>query len=170
MWIYYFKAWFYECLYKLLLLDNSECMFLSKRVKKLIILQHFLSNSLSKITSLRCNTTLLYRKAKLLFGPYFREKTWSAASYCSLKVTKPPGSLKNWGKICKNLFPLAGFDPRFTAWQSRVLTIRPPKLRYDWRKMEGTRINLNLKYFFHPSLTYPSTDRLLEPKTSGVQR
>ena len=29
----------------------------------------------------------------------------------------------------KSLFPLAGFDPQSTAWQSGVLAIRPPKLR-----------------------------------------
>ena len=76
---------------------------LSKRVKKLIILQHFFSNLLSKITSLKCNTTLLYKKAKMLIGPYFHEKTWSAASYCSLKVTKPPESFKieaKYAKVC----------------------------------------------------------------------
>ena len=78
--------------------------FLSKRVKKLIILQHFFSNLLSKITSLRCNTTLLYRKAKMLFGPYFQEKTGSAASYCSLKVTKPPESFKIEAKYAKHCF------------------------------------------------------------------
>ena len=66
-----------------------------------MILQHFFSNLLSKITSLKCNTTLLYRIAKMLFGPYFHEKTWSAASYCSLKVTKPPESFKIEAKYAK---------------------------------------------------------------------
>ena len=85
--------------------------FLSKRVKKLIILQHFFSNLLSKITSLKCNTTLLYKKAKMLFGPYFHEKTWSAASYCSLKVTKPPESLKIEAKYAKVCFLQQGLIP-----------------------------------------------------------
>ena len=76
--------------------------FLSKWVKKLMILQHFFSNLLSKITSLKCNTTLLYRRAKMLFGPYFHEKTWSAASYCSLKVTKPPESFEIEAKYTKD--------------------------------------------------------------------
>ena len=85
--------------------------FLSKRVKKLIILQHFFSNLLSKITSLKCNTTLLYKKAKMLFGPYFHEKTWSAASYCSLKVTKPPESFKIEAKYAKVCFLWQGLIP-----------------------------------------------------------
>ena len=67
-----------------------------------MILQHFFSNLLSKITSLKCNTTLLYRRAKMLFGPYFHEKTWSAASYCSLKVTKPPESFEIEAKYTKD--------------------------------------------------------------------
>jgi hypothetical protein len=45
------------------------------------------------------------------------------------KVTKPPESLKNEAKYAKNLFPLAGFDPRSSAWQSVVLAIRPLELR-----------------------------------------
>ena len=87
--------------------------FLSKRVKKLIIWQHFFSNLLSKITSLKCNTTLLYKKAKMLFGPYFHEKTWSAASYCSLKVTKPPESFEIEAKYAKVCFLQQGLIPGF---------------------------------------------------------
>ena len=98
--------------------------FLSKRVKKLIILQHFFSNLLSKITSLKCNTTLLYRKAKMLFGPYFQEKL---GLLFALLCTKSQNLLKVW-KLRQSLFPLAGFDPRSTAWQPGVLATRPPKL------------------------------------------
>ena len=76
-----------------------------------MILQHFFSNLLSKITSLKCNTTLLYRIAKMLFGPYFHEKTWSAASYCSLKVTKPPESFKIEAKYEKVSFLWQGLIP-----------------------------------------------------------
>ena len=84
-----------------------------------MILQHFFSNLLSKITSLKCNTTLLYRRAKMLFGPYFHEKTWSAASYCSLKVTKPPESFKIEAKYAYVFFPPAGFDPQFSVRKLR---------------------------------------------------
>ena len=101
--------------------------FLSKRVKKLIILQHFFSNLLSKIASLRCNTTLLYRKAKMLFGPYFHEKTWSLLCTPLHKVTKPPESLKIEAKYAKVCFLWQGLIPGLL--QPGVLAIRPPKLR-----------------------------------------
>ena len=61
--------------------------------------------------SVKCNTTLLYKKAKMLFGPYFHEKTWSAASYCSLKVTKPPESFKIEAKYAKVCFLWQGLIP-----------------------------------------------------------
>ena len=85
--------------------------FLSKRVKKLIILQYFFLNLLSKITSLRCNTTLLYRKAKMLFGPYFHEKTGSLLCTPLHKVTKPPESLKIEAKYAKVCFLRQGLIP-----------------------------------------------------------
>ena len=47
----------------------------------------------------------------MLFGPYFHEKTWSAASYCSLKVTKPPESFKIEAKYAKVCFLWQGLIP-----------------------------------------------------------
>ena len=49
----------------------------------------------------------------MLFGPYFHEKTWSAASYCSLKVTKLPESFKTEAKYAKVYFLQQGLIPGF---------------------------------------------------------
>ena len=76
-----------------------------------MILQHFFSNLLSKITSLKCNTTLLYRRAKMLFGPYFHEKTGSLLCTPLHKVTKPPESLKIEAKYAKVCFLWQGLIP-----------------------------------------------------------
>ena len=47
----------------------------------------------------------------MLFGSYFHEKTGSAASYCSLKVTKPPESFKIEAKYAKVCFLWQGLIP-----------------------------------------------------------
>ena len=47
----------------------------------------------------------------MLFGPYFHEKIWSAASYCLLKVTKPAESLKIEAKYAKVCFLRQGLIP-----------------------------------------------------------
>ena len=60
---------------------------------------------------LRCNTTLLYRKAKMLFGPYFHEKTGSLLCTPLHKVTKPPESLKIEAKYAKVCFLRQGLIP-----------------------------------------------------------
>jgi hypothetical protein len=47
----------------------------------------------------------------MLFGPYFHEKTGSGASYCSLKVTKPPEKFKIEAKYSKFCFLWQGLIP-----------------------------------------------------------
>jgi hypothetical protein len=108
-----------------------------------------LKSILSTVTSLRCNTTLLYRKAKMLFGPYFHEKTGSLLCTPLHKVTKPPESLKNGAKYVKVCFLRQGLIPGLL--RGSQTTMAQIRIEQDGRKM-----NLNLIYFLCTSPTYPS--------------
>ena len=100
--------------------------------------------------SLRCNTTLLYRKAKMLFDPYFHGKTGSLLCTPLHKVTEPPESLKIEAKYAKVCLLRQGLIPGLLRGSQTTRA----QIRME---QDGRNMDLNLIYFCALPLNIPAT-------------